>query len=322
MIRRAVTPIRAVLPLILAAAVVCDLACGGTPAPAPRVAVRFTTGTPGAGFHPLGQALANAYAAALPLVDMRVQESAGSVANVEALQSGSADIGLAYSDVAYMAYAGQLGDRGQVFTDIRGIAVLELAPVHVVVRSGLAVTRPSELRGRRVAVGPTGSGSALTARLVLKAFGIEAGDVRIEALKYNEAASRLAAGTLDALFVTGSEPVESVRESTRAGARILPLAGPAIDRLRHDYPFFRPTVIRGGTYANHPASVQTIGVDNLLVCRRGLDEALVHELTRQFFASLPTLAVRSLVDLDQAPATPIPLHDGAARYYREGELAR
>ena len=314
--------LRTALPLILITAVVCGPACRRTPAPAPRESLRFTTGTPGAGVHPLGQALANAYAAALPLVDIRVQESAGSVANVEALQHDHADIGLSYSDVAYMAYAGQLGERPQVFADLRGIAVLELAPVHVVVRAGLGITQPSGLRGRRVAVGPTGSGSALTARLVLKAFGIEAGDVQIEALKYNEAAARLAAGTLDALFVTGSEPVESVRESTRAGARLLPLSGPAIEQLRHDYPFFRPTVIRGGTYPNHPASVHTIGVDNLLVCRRGLDEALVHELTRQFFASLPTLSVRSLVDLDQAPATPIPLHDGAARYYRERELAR
>lgn len=308
--------------LLVATTTATGLGCRQPPAPAPRVTVRLTTGTPGAGFHPLGQALAKAYAGAFPASDITVQDSAGSVANVEALHRGSADIGLSYTDVAYMAHVGRLGDQPQPFADLRGIAVLELAPVHLVVRAGSDISRPESLRGRRVAVGPTGSGSALTARLVLKAFGIDEGAVQVESLEYNEAGARLAAGTLDALFVTGSDPVESLRGPIGAGARLLPLSGPAIEQLRHEYPFFRPTVIRPGTYPGHPASVHTIGVDNLLVCRRGLDEALVHDLTKQFFASLPTLSMLSVMDLDQAPATPIPLHDGAARYYRERELAR
>jgi len=37
---------------------------------------------------------------------------------------------------------------------------------------------------------------------------------------------------------------------------------------------------------------------------------------------LPSLSMLALMDVDQAPATPIPLHDGAARYYRERELSR
>jgi hypothetical protein len=255
------------------------------------------------------------------MTDISVQDSAGSVANVEALQQGHADVGLSYADVAYMAYVGRLDGSQAAFADLRGIAVLELAPVHLVVRAGSAVTDAAGLRGRRVAVGPTGSGSALTAQLVLKALGIE-GAVLVEPLKYNEAAARLSAGTIDALFVTGSDPVDSVSVPARAGARILPLGGPAIEQLRHDYPFFRPTIIHGGTYPGHPAPIRTIGVDNLLLCRRGLDEATAHDLTEQFFARLPSMSILGGVDLEQAPATPIPLHDGAARYYRERELAR
>jgi hypothetical protein len=297
-------------------------ACREGPGPAPRQAVRLTTGTPGAAFHPLGQALAGVFAAALPHGAVTVQESAGSVANVESLQEGRADVGLSYADVAYMAHVGQLGDQQHPFADLRGIAVLELAPVHLVVRAGSGIERPESLRGRRVAVGPTGSGSALTARLVLRAFGIEGGTVQVVPLRYNEAAVQLSAGTLDALFVTGSDPVDAVLVSTRAGARLLALTGPAIEQLRHAYPFFKPALIRGGTYPGHAEGVHTIGVDTLLVCRRGLDEGLVHDLTRQFFASLPTLFPLAFLDLDQAPATPIPLHDGAARFYRERELAR
>jgi uncharacterized protein len=308
--------------LVFALVTAAGTGCHEAGPPPARKAIRLTTGTPGARFYPLGQALARAYAAALPTLDVRVQDTAGSVANIESLQRGSADIGLSYADVAYMASVGGLDGRQESFQELRGMAVLELAPVHLVVRAGSAIADAADLRGRRVAVGPTGSGSALTAEIVLRALGIDASAVEVEPLKYNEAAARLAAGTIDALFVNGSDPVDSVRASTQAGARILPLGGPAIERLRHDYPFFRPTVIHGGTYPGHSAPIRTIGVDNLLLCRRGLDEATVHDLTQQFFAQLPGMSMLSGVDLEQAPATPIPLHDGAARYYRERELSR
>lgn len=69
----------------------------------------------------------------------------------------------------------------------------------------------------------------------------------------------------------------------------------------------------------------TLGVDNLLVCRADLDERLVHELTRVLIESLPELAkihaAARGIDPDQAPAAPIPLHAGAARFYRERKLS-
>jgi hypothetical protein len=306
----------------MALAVAMAAACRQPAPPAVRRTVRLTTGTPGAAFYPLSQALERAWAEAFPLLDVQTRDSAGSVANVEAIQSGNADIGLAYADVAYTAYIAQLRKPSPAADILRGVAVLELAPVHLVVRRDSAVKRAADLRGCRVAVGPEGSGSAVTARVVLAALGIDDRDVRVESLRYNEAVARLKAGTIDALFVTGRDPIAAVRDAVGAGARLLPLAGPAIERLRHEYPFYRQTLIPGGTYPGHPDPLDTIGVDNLLVCRRGLDEALVHDLTARFFAVLPSLPMLSFMDLDQAPATPIPLHEGAGRYYRERELSR
>jgi hypothetical protein len=130
------------------------------------------------------------------------------------------------------------------------------------------------------------------------------------------------AGDLDAMFVVGADPVDAVRVATRGGGRVLPLTGPAIERLRHEYPFFRATVIRAGEYQEHSTGIPTIGVENLLVCRRGLDEALVHDLTARVFGALSSIPLLRTIDLEQAPAVPIPLHDGAARFYRERELFR
>ncbi len=291
--------------------------------PPPRV-LRLTTGSPGAGFHPLGVALGRAYGRAFATIEVRVLESPGSVRNVEAIQRGDADLGFAFADVAYMAFVGQLEE--EAFHRLRGMAVLQLNPLHLVVQARSSVRSVHQLRGRRVGMGPPGSGTALTAGLVLKAFGIDPKSVATELLQFKDASEKLASGRLDAMFVNASYPAESVTLAASAGAHLLPIEGPPIDRLRHDYPFLRLTAIPAGTYPDHPTPIHTIGVDNLLLCRSDLDEDLVYELTKHFFAALPQLAADRVslrvMDFSQAPATPLPLHDGAARYYRERELFR
>jgi TRAP transporter TAXI family solute receptor len=300
------------------------LAPEGGGRPRPHLTLRLTTGSPGAGFHPLGVALARAYRSAFPDVELQVFESPGSVRNVEAIQHGDADLGFAFADVAYVAFVGQLQEFA--FNRLRGVAVLQLNPLHLVVSSRASIHSVRDLRGRRVAMGPPGSGTALTAGLILRAFGIDPTSVSTELLQFNDASAKLSAGRLDAMFVNASYPAESVTMAAQAGARLLAIEGPAIDRLRHDYPFLRLSAIPPGTYPSHPAPVRTVGVDNLLLCRSDLDEELVYELTKNFFAALPELADEQIslrqMDFAQAPATPIPLHEGAARYYRERELFR
>ncbi len=287
-----------------------------------RRVLRLTTGTPGGGFYPLGEALVHALRAAMPDVDVDRRESPGSVQNVEALQRGDADLGFAFAHVAYVAFVGRLESRP--LDKLRGIAVLQPNPLHLVVRAGSDIRSIADLRGRHVSVGPAGSGTALTASLVLQAFGIAPASLQLEMLPFNESSERLIAGTLDAIIVDAGYPTEAISRATAAGARLLPIEGPPVERLRHDFPLLRLAAIPAGTYPATPDSVHTIAADNVLLCRSDLDERLVYELTKAFFAALPTLSAEQtslrLVDVTQLPATPVPLHDGAARYYREREI--
>lgn len=287
--------------------------------------MHLTTGMPGAGFYPLGAALATAYERLLPTVDVELHESSGSVEAVQAIQDGRADVGFALTDVTYLAYTGALEEDPRRFDRLRGIAVLELTALHFIVRAGSNIHDVSDLRGRRVSIGPTGSGTALASDAVIRSYGLDPDTVVAEAMPWNEAAQRLVDGSLDAAFVNAAYPAESVTLALRGGASLAELEGPAIRRLRSDYPFFRPTFIPARTYTGQLVPIRTVGVNNLLVCRADLSEDLVHELTAAFFDSLPNLASTRMslqTDLRQAPATPIPLHEGAARYYREQELTR
>ena len=307
----------------LAAAVGCTRVAGEAPS---RATIRLTTGVPGGFFHPLGAAMVDGYARLLPQYAFQVVPSGGAINNLAVLQRGDADIGLAFADVAFMAFVGRLDETPVAFDQLRAVAALQLTTVHVIVRPGSGITSISQLAGRSVALGPVGSGTAATARVLLQSFGVSMSEVHSEYLPFVDAARLVARGQLDAAFVSAGYPADSVLSATRAGADLLEVTGPLVERLRVDHPFLRAALIPAGTYPTRRGAVHTVGIDTLIACRAGLDERLVYELTRSFFELLPDLAshVDALrrMDLARAPATPIPLHEGAARYYRERELFR
>jgi TRAP transporter TAXI family solute receptor len=290
--------------------------------------IRLTTGLPGASFNPLGTGLARAYSRAYPEVAFKVVPSRGSIDNLDALQRGTAELGLAFTDVAYLAFVGQGHRRTErtSYERLRGIAVLQLTPLQVMVRPHSSVTAVHQLRGGRLALGPSGSGTALTAELILRSFGLTRNHIHAVSLPFMEAAEQLVDGELDGAFVSAGYPADSVHYAATAGARLIDVTGPVVDTLRAEYPFLRVARIPGGTYPSHDTPIRTVGVDTMLACREDLDEMLVYRLTKTLFEALPGLAARldslKSMDLDQVAATPIPLHSGAARYYRERELSR
>jgi hypothetical protein len=289
--------------------------------------VIIATGGSGGAYYPLGIALAESYQQRIPGVRSEAVSTVASVFNVQAIQDGHADVGFAQGDVAYVAYKrGTTGDW-RPYTRLRAMAVLYVNAVHIIAARESGIGRISDLRGRRVGVGAAASGTEVAARIIIEGHGLRYSDVRPSFLSFTETAGGMRAHALDAGFIVSSYPVAALVAPAVAGAvRLVPVERAAIDRIRAQYPFFKPIVIPRGTYLDQTADVQTIGVDNLLVCREDLPEELVYWMTRTLFESLPDLArvhaSAKSIDVELAPTTPIPLHPGAARYYRERELTQ
>lgn len=309
--------------VLLALSTACDVT---PPVAAESVRLRIISGLAGPGFHSLATAIARGIEKTLPAIRMEVQESPGSVRNSEALQRGESDLGIVFADVAYDAYLGRLRGQKEPFDRLRGIVVIQLTPVQLLVRPGLSIRQIASLRDFRVGIGPEGSGTALTARMILSAFGIDAATITTVHLPLVDSADQLLDGRLDAAFMTAGYPAPSATRVTDAGGTLLDVDGPPIERLRSQYPLMRLTFIPPGTYTGQNRVVPTIGVDNLLICRADLSEQVVYDLTKAYFGVADALHSEGislrLIDFERAPATPIPLHAGAARYYRERELTR
>jgi TRAP transporter TAXI family solute receptor len=305
----------------------CNLADASAHASDGRTTLTLLTGPPGGAYSPLGRALADAYNSSIPTLHVSAVSTSGpegAAANAAALEAGRTDLAFSRSDLAYTTFRGSEA-RAANASRLRSIAVVYTNAVHLIVSRKSGIARGEDMRGRRVLVGDANTGGTV-ARMVLQGYGLTTDDVQVRANDGN-AMARFRNDDLDVQIFASAYPLASIDDVGPNGAvRLLSLESDTIDRLRSRYPFFKPAVIPAGTYHGQTEDIRTVGIDGLLLCRDSLPESVVYDLTRQLFEALPSLAqtqrTARLINVARAPATPIPLHPGAARYYRERDLFR
>jgi uncharacterized protein len=261
------------------------------------------------------------YRARLPGITFSLRPgNAGMLASVDYLDSGAADVAFTQSDIAYTALIKGTEANPHPHTNIRGLAVMSMVTTHLVVGPDVEFHTLNDLRGKRVGIGPLGSGNGITAQIVLSQSGL-LGDVHLARVPAAEVPAHLADKTIDAEFITGEDVVHAALAVP--GARLVPIQESSISNLTAKYPFLRPVVIPAERY-KQVQDINTVGVDVLFICRDNLAEEIVYRMLTTFFDGIQDLAQKQAlfrsVSLSRAPATPIPLHPGAARFYREREL--
>ena len=313
-------------------ALALSVACGtqspeSTPPPSPQSVVLLTGPSTGS-YSPLGQALADVYNARLSsvrVVATPTEGPEGAASNAQALEAGKADLAFSRADLAFQVSRQAEDESSGNGGHLRSIAVMYTNAVHLLVRRGSGIKRGEDMRGHRVQVRDEAGGGTM-AQTIIEAHGISMSELQAVGNARN-ALARLKSGELDVRIFASAYPLASVGDvGESSGVALLPLSPPVIDRLRSRSPYFKPAVIPKGTYKGQEDDVVTVGIDGLLLCRDTMPEAVVYDLTRTLFEALPELArthsTARLINEGNAPATPVPLHPGAARYYRERDLFR
>jgi TRAP transporter TAXI family solute receptor len=265
--------------------------------------------------------------ASLPQAHVNLQTAAGGVVVVSAVDEGKGQLGLAQSDVVYLAYRRGIEKNLYPHKNLRAIAVLWVNNLYVLVRADSRYRKIEDLKGRKVGIILPGTSGEFSTRIVLNAHGMSYADVQPLFEATLDLMPKLAAGQLDAVFSANPVMLAAAKElSEKVPLRLLPIDRSVINQLRGSYPFLKPVTVTANQLTGQHTDTETLGSEWLLVCRSDLSEDLVYQLTRAFFAQLPAMArtqrEAALIDPEQAPAAPIPLHAGAARYYREREILR
>lgn len=276
------------------------------------------------------------------------QASQGSVQNVLAVSSGQFESALAQADIAYWAYAGgipgtrrcgkedaaarsggtaQLKSRGPL-KNLRVIAGLYPEEVHVVVRADSAIRSLRDLKGKRVGLGEPESGTLADARMVIEAAGLSECEMKPEYLRLSEAADALVQGRIDAFFLVGGYPVPAITDVTTAvPTRLVPIPREVAERLSHKFPFYDADVIPGGSYPGVGEDTATVSTMALWVVREEIDDDLVYAITKALWRDTTKRLLdaahpvgRRIRLANAFDGVAIPLHPGAARFYREAGL--
>jgi TRAP transporter TAXI family solute receptor len=254
-----------------------------------------------------------------------VESTGGSVFNVNTIKAGELDLGFAQSDVQYNASKGLGQFKDAAYGDLRAVLSVHPEPFTVLARKEANVKTFADFKGKRFNVGNPGSGTRSSMEELLGAMGWKLSDFSLASeLKADEHGPALCDGKIDGFFYAVGHPSANIQDpTTSCGAKLVPISGPAVDKLVSEKPYYAKATIPGGLYPNNPEPASTYGVLATVVTSSKAPAESVYQVVKAVFdnfdefkklhPALANLKPESMVK-DGLSA---PLHEGALRYYKE-----
>ena len=260
-----------------------------------------------------------------------VESTAGSVYNINTIRAGDLDMGVAQSDWQYHAYNGtsKFKDAG-AFKELRAVFSVHPEPFTVVARADSGIKNLEDLKGKRVNIGNPGSGQRGTMEVLMKAMGWDKSTFALASeLKSAEQSTALCDNKIDAMVFTVGHPSGSIKEATTSCDSVLVnITGPVVDKLVADHDYYRTAVIPGGMYRGNPDDTTTFGVGATFVSSTATNTDTVYTVVKSVFENMdsfrklhPAFANLKAEEMVKDGLS-APLHDGAAKYYREAGLIK
>lgn len=284
--------------------------------------INILTGGQSGVYYPLGVALEKLFAERIPDASPSVQATKASVENLNLLQDGKGEIAFTLGDSLAFAWAGNEEAGFEARLDkLRAIAAIYPNYIQIVAAKESGIATLADLKGKRLSVGAPRSGTELNARAILGAAGIAYDDLgKVEYLPFAESVELMKNRQLDATLQSAGLGVASIRDLASTVETVLVEVPP--DIVQKVGPPYVEATIPAGTYAGQDADVKTAAVINYLVTRSDLPDDLVYGMTSAVFDNLDALAAAHAaakgIKLETAAKDlPVPIHPGAARYFKE-----
>lgn len=259
------------------------------------------------------------------------ESTGGSVYNINTIRAGELDMGVAQSDWQYHAYNGtsKFEDQGP-FKELRAVFSVHPEPISIVARKDSGIKTVDDLVGKRVNIGNPGSGTEATWNVMWNAMGKTNDDLKLAAqMKSSETPSALCDNKIDAFFWLVGNPAALNKEAaTTCDVVFATVDNAAIAKLVADNPFYRYATIPGGMYRGNDEDIKTFGVGATFVSSSKVPADTVYHTVKAVFEDFdqfkklhPAFGVLKKEEMVK-DALSAPLHDGAAKYYKEAGLIK
>lgn len=290
----------------------------------------FSGGPDGGTFQYFSNAIASRLSRTQADMEVSNMASAGSVENLRRVNSGDADFGITYAGDMYLAKNGKLTGDTREYNNVHSMAYLYGAPAHLLVLTSSGVTDVKQLEGKRVAVGPAGSGAAASAQRYFTGIGLW-DKITPEFIGYSQGASALGDRLIDAMWVFAGFPNSSVIQAAASNPiRILNLvdAGKAPGAtFFQDHPYYAEVTIPAGTYQGVDYDVKTVQDSAIWTAGKHVDEGQAYRALADIYSDQGlafmvsvTKTAQSMTVKDALFGIATPVHKGAAKLWTEKGL--
>ena len=283
------------------------------------------TGSSGGTYFALGGAMSNAWNSFLKdeQITVTAQASGASVENINLINAGEMDLGMAMNNVAANAFAGT-GAFNAPVTNVSSIGVVYNEVYQIVANAKTGAKNVEDLKGLKMAVGPAGSGTVGLTQKVLAAAGLDIDkDIKRQSDSFGDAATKMQDGHIDAAANVLAVPASSIIEMASVmDLAYVDISDEILATIQADEPYFVRKVIPAGTYKDQAEDINTITCKAALYCRADLDEETVYQITKAMYETNDVVAAAHTtgkeIQLEGAlEGITTPIHAGAARYYQE-----
>src|SRR5688500_14744842 len=254
-----------------------------------------------------------------------VESTGGSAFNINTIQGGELDFGLAQSDVHFNAIKGEGQYKGKAFPELRAVYSVHPEPFTVLARKEANIAKFEDFKGKRFNIGNPGSGTRASMEQLLAAMGWKTSDFSLASeLKADEHGPALCDNKIDGFYYGVGHPSANIQDpTTTCGAKLVSITGPAVVKLIKDHPYYAKATIPGGMYNANPQPTETYGVLATLVSSAKVPDDVVYNLVKATFDNFEEFKKLhpAFVVLDPAKMVKdglsAPLHPGAAKFYKE-----
>jgi hypothetical protein len=290
--------------------------------------INIVTGGTSGVYYPLGVALSQVFGKEIANVKTSVQATKGSAENANLLQSGRGELGFALADAVADAWKGDAEAGFKAPLDkLRAVAGIYPNYIHLVASADSGIRTLADLKGKRISVGAPKSGTELNARDIFKAAGMGYEDfAKVEYLSFGESVELIKNRQLDATLISAGLGVAAIRDLANAlRIVVVPIPPEVVQKIGEAA--YQANSIPADTYSGQGVAVPTIAVQNFLVSHDGVAADTVYTMTKAMFEQLDTMiaaqsAARAIRKETAGLGSPVPLHPGAERYYREHGLIK
>jgi len=292
---------------------------------ADKIFLTLASGSPGGAYYPLGGGMSVIVQKTVEGFRCASESTGASVENSRLVGNGDSDMGMVMGSVGYNASEGNAPFEKKY--NLVALFQMYPAPEHIVTTAQSKIKTIADLKGKKVSIDVPGSGCSTMAKAILEeaGFNLEK-DLTIANLSQTESVQALKDGIVDAVFFNFAYPGSAVMDLAATRDIVLvPVDQKLANKIVKKYPYYVKIVIPGKTYSKVDYDVLCLGDSNVMIANKKMKDEVAYKIVKAIYSNVKegkyalinVHPVAAQLTPQNAVNSPLPLHPGAAKYFKE-----